>query len=30
LQSKIKQGTYKKKDIDQIVAEYNAWKESEW
>ena len=30
LQSKIKQGTYKKKDLEQIVAEYNEWKESEW
>ena len=30
LQSKIKQGTYKKKDLEQIVAEYNEWKDSEW
>ena len=30
LQSKIKQGTYKKKDLEQIVMEYNEWKESEW
>ena len=30
LQSKIKRGTYKKRDLDKMVAEYNEWKRGDW
>ncbi len=30
LQSKLKKGTYKKRDLDKIVAEYNEWKRGDW
>lgn len=30
LQSKIQRGTFKKKDLLKIVAEYNDWKENSW